>query len=280
MTEEFYTNRYLRGTWLGPLGLVLAQSVEVLFRGPIMILVAVAVAVWLSGLVFGWNPTWPNLSDPRNILRTIAIWSVAGAMAVLCVAWFVHTWVRFGSILRARAYVASGLPLLSAQGPARFSGGSQGSRQSASYSPISLEIGGHFFDLVACAHRHELEAVKQLSYVRSESDPRGSVVGFKIETPFRVWYTPSGVIVSADIEVPDAYLDPARRGEFLKEKWINARSTGLSSEQRQRIGERLAHAEELAQQRRGAMSSEELEEADERIKKLQKSFQKLGTRKR
>lgn len=140
------------------------------------------------------------------------------------------------------------------------------------------KINGRCFDLVACSGRHELCAVNSLPYVRSESDPRGSIFGFKVETPFRVWYTPAGVIVRADVEVPDAYRDPARRGEFLKEKWETKRGTGLSDSARKRIGERLANADELAEQARRSLSTEAAFEWEERIRKLQAKLGNLGGR--
>jgi len=275
VTEHFYSNRYVLGNWLRPLGLVLAQTLEVLFRGPIILLVTAVVAIWLSGLVFGWNPPWPNLSNRQNIIRTVVVWSLVGAMAVVCVAWLVNTWVRFLLILRARAYVAAGSPLLCMEGPAIFSGGSKGNnRGGPSYSPISLKVGERYFDLVACASRHELEAVRTLPYVQSKSDARGAAIGFQVDTPFRVWYTPSGVIVRAEIDVPQAYLDPARRSQFLKEKWEQNEGSRLPLEERKRIAERLAQAE----QRRKNMSPAEIEEAEKKIQKLKLSFRGLGGR--
>jgi hypothetical protein len=67
------------------------------------------------------------------------------------------------------------------------------------------------FDLNACARRDRLLAVDTYSFVQSEPDPRGRIAGCKVGTPFRVWYTPSGVIVRADIELPESYSASSER---------------------------------------------------------------------
>ena len=198
MQEEFYSNRFLQGTVLRPVmrsvGLTLGIVLLTVMGGEILGF----VAVWLMGERLGAG---------------IAFWIGCGTGGILGVLGLIACWAQHARIIGARSYLAAGLPLASAEGPAVFSGGRK--RHRGSYPPTKLEIGGRSFDLRDCACRRDLTTVANYQFVHSKDDPKGRIVGLSVGTPFRVWYTPSQIIVRAEIDIPEAYLDTERRSAFL-----------------------------------------------------------------
>ncbi len=252
MRETFYSNQYVQGSVLRPLLRTAGLTIGIILLTGLGAEIAAFAAASLMAVLFH--------STPVNN----TFWAVGLAFGGLGLWALISCWIQFAQIMRARTYVADGMPLDFVEGPAVFSRGRKARRRG--YFPTRLGIGGKVFDLNTCARRWDLLTVGNYPFVHAENHPRGREVGMKVATPFRVWYAPSGVIVRAEIEMPEAYLDPQRRAAFLMHEF---RDDPERVERIKRI--------EAAKQRQQA-SDPPPAEVQARIEKLKADLRKSGVR--